>query len=472
MTGIVPLITFGSPVEQKGFDSTSVEIGTIPPSGAFTWSDGSGFPSCAGAGWVLDDAGIVSAQPFRVNHYIPNDSRVALDPSYIGVDCTGDYPALSVHIAMPSDNTATIEGGQWAEFINYENDASAIPNYGGSGNCPGAPEYWVSDSFGLQMRTVDNPPAGFTSSWTVTQTRGPATLLTIRPEFFRLLPSQRVADNGNQSFNNDAADQSYGGQEVTPDHWHHLLLSFDLTKDCSTKGGSLVTNTDGSNQVISDNTTTPGTTGQRTSSTIRMWVAFDDHNLTAKSLSVYWPEGYHDLNAVLSVTGYFIANDNSYTSTGTMADQRGVTVSENNLAPDPFYYFNPQPIQLTPLGLPSTSTYVNAIKRVEMAELQVFTGVTLDTAITKNRRVFVSKDGTPVDPTKGTEEDDPTPPAEKLLGKKPDILLHGSGNWKDGKNTGSIGIALDGKIKPAGQFKPTGGIEQYTPDPVLEDSTI
>jgi hypothetical protein len=31
-------------------------------------------------------------------------------------------------------------------------------------------------------------------------------------------------------------------------------------------------------------------------------------------------------------------------------------------------------------------------------------------------------------------------PAERLLGKKPRILLHGSGDWISGKNTGGAGL--------------------------------
>jgi len=72
-------------------------------------------------------------------------------------------------------------------------------------------------------------------------------------------------------------------------------------------------------------------------------------------------------------------------------------------------------------------------------------------------------------------EDDPLWPGEKLLGKKPEILLHRSSNWKKGSNTGTLGLefAGDGQIieRPAGQFVPTAKIEQYKPDPKLEEES-
>ena len=106
-----------------------------------------------------------------------------------------------------------------------------------------------------------------------------------------------------------------------------------------------------------------------------------------------------------------------------------------------------------------------------MAEFQLFTGVTLDTSVEENRRAFVDEDGVPVPPEgKPPTEDKPDgekPPAEKLLGKRPDIVLHGSGDWSDGNNTGSLGVDNDGDNIPSGQFEPTGAIPSYTPDPSL-----
>ena len=297
LLGIVPLITFGPPVQQNGFEAKSHVVGTIPPSAGFNWSDGTGVDNgCVGAEWIHEAGSDVAAQPFNQTYIALTGERFTLDPSYIGVDCTGPYPALSVHIAMPSNNTATTMGAN--DLISYENSASAIPNFGGGGLCPGAPEFYSTPS-GPNMRTVTNPPAGYDSVYTMTYTYGgPQTNLLLRPEYFRLLPFERVEDNGGHPLNGlDAADQSYGGQRVTPDHWHHLLLSFDLTRRCKASGGG-----DAFNPVDSS------TAGQRTTSACQMWVAFDDANLTKQQLSVYWPNGYDDSNAVLPVSGYHVAS--------------------------------------------------------------------------------------------------------------------------------------------------------------------
>jgi hypothetical protein len=71
-----------------------------------------------------------------------------------------------------------------------------------------------------------------------------------------------------------------------------------------------------------------------------------------------------------------------------------------------------------------------------------------------------------VPPLKGPQE---------LLGKEADILLHGSGNWTAGTNTGKV-IKLNeiGKPSsvPAANFTPTGSIVAYSPDPSLHGAQV
>lgn len=121
-----------------------------------------------------------------------------------------------------------------------------------------------------------------------------------------------------------------------------------------------------------------------------------------------------------------------------------------------------------PLGLPATSVYADHIRQVQMAELQVFTGVTLDTSVEENRRAFINARGEPVDPLYGLEKAHgifgpatpnatPSPPI-KLLGKAPDIsLTRKASNWSSGVNLGSAKVG----------FERTGRIRPVTPDPVL-----
>jgi hypothetical protein len=110
------------------------------------------------------------------------------------------------------------------------------------------------------------------------------------------------------------------------------------------------------------------------------------------------------------------------------------------------------------VGLPGHSQFVNNIFRVEMAELQMWVGKTLDLGNESNRRAFIDykrdQDGKPIKDKKGLQPVSPSK-AAKLLGK-PAVVMHGSSKWAKGDNTGSVG-----------KFAPTGKIEQYKPDPSL-----
>jgi hypothetical protein len=121
----------------------------------------------------------------------------------------------------------------------------------------------------------------------------------------------------------------------------------------------------------------------------------------------------------------------------------------------------------------------------------MWTGVTLDTGEEKNRRAFIDyerdvngnivtgadgkvtlKSVPPVGQPPSDEHPDGQPaPADKLLGKRPEILLHGSSKWINGNNTGTAGVNYNVDppvIKPEGQFQPVAEIKAYTPDPTLQ----
>ena len=251
-------------------------------------------------------------------------------------------------------------------------------------------------------------------------------------------------DNGELEFFQVQANKQY-----EPDIWHHVLLSFDV-------GG-----------LISIGT-------PFASSECRLWYAIDDKDYRgAENLQPYrdtggmWGPDNLDPNAILTRTAWrYSGYDPAWEATqyyknhyiglpsGTLS---GVLV----------------PSDEAPIGIPSSTAYMDGIFRCEMAEFQMWTGVTLDTGVISNRRAFVDEDGKPVVP-EGTE-DDPRSPAGRLLGKEPEILLHGSSDWKVGHNTGTIGIEEDSEGNkvdiPEGQFKPTAKIEAWEPDPSLEETT-
>lgn len=230
------------------------------------------------------------------------------------------------------------------------------------------------------------------------------------------------------------------GQTITADKWHHLLLSVDLSTACNTSGEPYDFEGD---WIIA----------LGTHSACRLWFALDDVNYTGlENLGPYFVEGGSDPNAILTRNAWNVADSAA-----------GLAYNVRTGPPTCNYTPDRVPSQGSPLGIPAAPVYVSDVSPVEMAELQVFTGVSFDTADTDKRRAFIDADGKPVPPVPPLGEDgrplpDGKAPAEMLLGKKPDILLHGSGNWIKGHNTG-VGIT--------GELTPTGKITAYTPEPKL-----
>lgn len=148
---------------------------------------------------------------------------------------------------------------------------------------------------------------------------------------------------------------------------------------------------------------------------------------------------------------------------------------------DPMTYYDPPsyqagpfvlPTKGFPIGIPAQQRHLKHNTGIEMAELQIWANKTLDTGDEKMRRLFLDypkdENGKP-DTTKPLEPVKPAA-AAKVLGE-PDILLHGTDDWKRGRNTGKLGFTTDGRgnriINEAGQFQPIAKIEQFLPDPKL-----
>jgi hypothetical protein len=200
------------------------------------------------------------------------------------------------------------------------------------------------------------------------------------------------------------------GPDITFNKWHHLLISWDL---------------DGRN----------------------MWCAVDDVNKKGADLpALNDPDQNMGPNKMLSNNEFFALGS-------TRGEIANLNVSV--LPTKPVNLPGPAEVDyLKPEGAALASK--EPVCHVELAELQIWSGKTTDTGVLSNRRYFIDKDGEPVDP----EE------AEKLLGK-PHILLHGTSDWQDGRNTGSLGFDDKGDVLPSGQFVPVGRIDEYTPDPSL-----
>ncbi|PAY05390.1 hypothetical protein CK489_28790 [Bradyrhizobium sp. UFLA03-84] len=433
LTGIVPIAVFGSSRTAKKFDFPLREVGTVAAVTSYSWDTSI-------CGWQQVGE-TVPSQPDEASHWVFNDETRDIDPSYIGIDCSGDVPKLSVNIVMPTSNLATIEGS-WPVIVSTE-APDAIGLYGtvtATDECtPPVNNHAPGDGSvcDLEHKPSVLPFNDITN--TDTYESNADVVMGYRPETFRTVSGSNVGDI---SFGEHFLEASPGGQEVTPGEWHNLELSIDFTNSCSADG------------ILGDGSVVPDlfdTAGSRTSSACRMFIAFDDRNLTGKSMSAYWPTGYSDTNAILPVNGYFVATDitNSFSATADDCFGNNVTLVQNQQQPK----FRYSPAAFAP-GLVSFpgSLYAGMNKRIEMGEAQIFMDVTADTASETVRRAFITEKGSPASLKK----------ARDLFGKSPEVLVHGSENWKKARNTGSLadpdnpedGIAV-GKIK------------RFTPNPKL-----
>jgi hypothetical protein len=183
-----------------------------------------------------------------------------------------------------------------------------------------------------------------------------------------------------------------------------------------------------------------------------MHISFDDINLTEKKLSCYWPPGFSDENGILPVNGFYVAGDSNFSSTnGPTDDCWGNNVTRIVISDTPEYTYQPAAIDISTVSFPAPAANVSRIKRVEMAEFQLFTDVSVDTSLENVRRAFVTEKGRPAS----------LELAKELIGKSPEILLHRRKNWKKSRNTGSLGLP----DFPEGTA--VGEIKDFKPEPRL-----
>lgn len=253
--------------------------------------------------------------------------------------------------------------------------------------------------------------------------------------------------------------ETYSMLEVIGDRWHHALISLDLST------AAVMTYSTASQTLPPFAPATQHLPGGPSF----MW-AFDDHDKTDYSLSPSCAQIYNTQPPGSVVIPPPPLPLKQITTNNLIAIAGGAAAFIGTWEPTTINASG------NPVGLPASAMFVDNIYPVEMAEFQFFTDVTLDTGVEANRRAFITKEGTPADPLK--KPNPPTPPGlppplkgpQELLGKPADILLHGSGNWIAGKNSGQvIKISDIGKptTEPAEDLTPTGAIVSYSPDPSL-----
>lgn len=207
---------------------------------------------------------------------------------------------------------------------------------------------------------------------------------------------------------------------LTADTWHHVLVSVDLSGGCSATGYAV------GEQPSANNIQT----------SILAYIAVDDVNYTTGG---YPFDGTNKVYTEGAGATAFSGQAVNYIDNGDG------TYSEEGVGPVPSYSLDGMSVPGAAIGVPATRKYVDNVHHVEMGELQIWTGQSFDTSNQGKRRLFIDSKGKPENPKT----------AAQALGK-PDVLLHGSGNWIKGKDTGILG-----------DFDPTGTIKKYTPDPSL-----
>lgn len=200
---------------------------------------------------------------------------------------------------------------------------------------------------------------------------------------------------------------------VTPDVWHHVLISFDISSSCEIVWFDTSGPTPDPLFVV-----TPGPTFG--------W-AFDD--VPKINFSMY-PSGGEtwDVSANNIIPQTLIQNALDTNGQDVTVEVAGCEIAQSG----------------NPIGIPSTGAYVDNVYNVHVAEVQIFTDVTVDVTDEAVRRKFVTASGHPASPAL----------AAALLGKQPEVYFQTHNDWITGNNRGT-----------AGDFIPVGTITAFTPGP-------
>ncbi|MCP1832845.1 hypothetical protein [Bradyrhizobium sp. USDA 4545] len=214
-----------------------------------------------------------------------------------------------------------------------------------------------------------------------------------------------------QSFAVSYFDQFGGISTVgsTFDGWHNFVVSWDVTAGTEGRGG-----------------TGGGDCGPFVTTSSKMWFALDGINHDGSALPAVASKDA-DGNCGTSIWG---ANDitSSLVAYWAGVHDQGLGV--------PSFALATSSVPSSPIIIPGVlssdqcdgSSVNPSNQKVEMADLQIFCGVTLDTSIESNRRLFISSAGKPVDPAI----------AQLALGKVPEVLLRGD-DFITGHNRGTAG---------------------------------
>lgn len=299
--------------------------------------------------------------------------------------------------------------GQPSQFLRYADAGGSPVTYSHTGN----PSF-----LGLQVDPNGNFPepylilrfnanpgmvGGFQHSVT-----SPTGMGTNFPEYFQIgIPAADYLNYGR--------DYYAGAMTVTPDVWHHLFVSYDVSN---------------------------GTAGE-------CWIAIDrvDYSSGLGTASYFWPSGGGASGSGINDPGPFPPNKikAGFAMFIGMNDVNGLPVTTS-----PGFSLDPGPA----FGIPTPVAINVHASTIDVAELQIFTGIT-SSAAPKALEALVTDRGTPKDPVL----------AQAFFGKKPTVLLHPAENWVAGKNTGGTTDSTSAKFTRFGDK--AKGIAPLMPDPQI-----
>lgn len=474
LSGIVPLVVFGKTGTRQNYktEGTGRIVSWKAESTGVTTSDGD-IPSTRSTtdsadffclnGRVVDGPfGCLPAPTFaiitittEINWNVNGTSTSTVDKAYAGTTTTHSDGApkttdpsfigisggkLVVHLdtgKMPKVTGVAMDLTGGTPFIQHS----------GGGSVPKetyTETLYYTAVFGLFDHSTGGPGTGDSQSFDT-------------GENSKTLGSGDYADNSDAVFKNTQAISVNPNFSITADEWHHVLLSIDL-KDSASHG-------------LAQKEEFTGYAGHIDGGS-KVFIALDNVNYgQTEPYNGNWVSGGTNNDVVpgecLAVSGWRQGSD-------SMAYDPTLPFDVHQDLPPvggvPSYSLSSPsvPSGAGPIGLPATPQFVNNVYQVEMAEFQMWTDVTLDTSVESNRHAFIDyKRDSNGKQIADTLEPAKTKKAEERLGKKPTVMLHGSNNWSSGSNTGSSGKDSEGKKLSGGQFKRTGKIDTYKPEPGL-----
>lgn len=397
--------------------------------------------------WTTETSPIMREQ--TTSSYEPGDPK---DPTVIGVSVASSDPNAKpmLYVSFETAKKPQVSGYAYeATWVMGSGDPDgAMAGSGASCTTGSITISGCSCPFGLALPCI---PGTISLEDNTSQDTGPGGGAGTGPG----QPTASYSDVSDKALDGTAAIVSDVIQ-VTPDEWHHLLISVELNSVTAHGGEG----------------DSGGSQAEFVTGACKLFIALDDKNYIKNELSADWPgEGAGD-NDVVPREALNVAGPNPPSDSDAPGGEGTYSL------PDP-------EVPSGPLGLPGTTEVADNIYTVQMAEFLMWFDQTLDTSNVENRRHFITgkgKDGRqrptnawplfiPMrkfaigdpfywedgadNPAFAPPLFDPSawPSGVKGLGTADIDFTKCSWNWQMGRNIGKL----------RGKFEKTGKIKEYDP---------